>query len=119
MSLTTDPQHPGLKRGVDDKPVKQNEAYLVLTDRERANGFVKPYREAYKHLECGNTTSMDRAIAETYARDPYFYGATYCVQCQKHRPLSEFVWEPDGETMDPHKWPEEEHQRIAALRAKD
>jgi hypothetical protein len=35
---------------------------------------------------------MTDAIAETYARDPKFYGATYCATCGQHRPVG-----PDGE----------------------
>lgn len=41
---------------------------------------------------CGGLTIMAKEIAETYARDPYFYGATYCCRCMKHFPLDEFVW---------------------------
>jgi hypothetical protein len=44
---------------------------------------------------CGFATKMARAIAETYARNPKFYGSTFCTGCQKHLPVSEFVWE-DG-----------------------
>lgn len=108
--LTTNPLDPRLGHGSDDKPVPQNEVYLVLSAEERAKGFVKPYRTSYKHT-CGVVTHMGSAIAETYARNPWFYGSTYCVSCSKHRPLSEFTWEPDGETMDVHdpswKQPEE------------
>lgn len=69
--------------------------YLVLSDEERAKGFVRPLRDTYLHETCGTTTTMSRAIAETYARVPHFYGATYCVHCRMHRPvgdLGEFVW---------------------------
>lgn len=48
---------------------------------------------------CGTVTSMGSALAETYAREPGFYGSTYCCGCMKHRPVGEygeFVWEPDG-----------------------
>ncbi len=45
---------------------------------------------------CGTTTTMSQAIAETYARQPSFYGATYCVFCQMHKPVAEFVWVDDG-----------------------
>ena len=45
--------------------------------------------------------------------DPFFYGATYCVGCQMHRPLAEFNWD-DGEPMDPAKWSGAEHERITA-----
>lgn len=150
MSLTTDPKHPGLGRGVDDEPVQQNAAYLVLSEEERAKGFVRPVRITYKHVGqsvcgktrqgieeqdqaqpyicvrepghegdcsmlhkaadigeieragkrqllggCNVTTTMGTALAETYARDPHFYGATYCVRCRMHRPVGargEFVW---------------------------
>lgn len=47
---------------------------------------------------CGGETTMGQELAETYARDPHFYGATYCVHCRMHRPVGpdgEFVWE-DG-----------------------
>lgn len=50
---------------------------------------------------CGSETAMSRAIAETYARNPAFYGATYCVACSKHLPVEEFVWvEADGSVTD-------------------
>jgi hypothetical protein len=92
VSLTTDPSDPRLVRGADDTPVPQAAAYLVLSDEERGKGFVRPYRDTYRHTVCGTPTTMGRAIAETYARDPSFYGGTFCVTCSKHRPLSEFTW---------------------------
>lgn len=118
-----------------------NEAYLVLSDEERAKGFVRPVRKAYQHVGvdcscglatrqqewrdlrlgefpaaadprnayptghlpgcayrrgCGTVTTMADAIAETYAREPSFYGATYCCGCRTHLPvglLGEFVWD--------------------------
>lgn len=45
---------------------------------------------------CGTVTTMAHSIAETYARDPSFYGATYCAVCQKHLPVAEFIWVDDG-----------------------
>ena len=36
---------------------------------------------------------MSLPLAETYARDPKFYGATYCIECCMHLPVSEFVWD--------------------------
>lgn len=88
----TDPDDPRLTRGVDDAPTKQAEVYLVLSEEERAKGFVRPVRHAYVHKTCGGETRMSTALAETYARDPKFYGATYCVHCNMHRPVAEFVW---------------------------
>lgn len=84
------------------EPTGQHKAYIILCDEEREKGFVKPYRESYRHRTCGTVTRMGRTIAETYARDPFFYSATFCVGCNLHKPLAEFTWEPDGEPMDPH-----------------
>jgi hypothetical protein len=99
MSLTTDPNDPRLKRGIDSEKVPQNEAYLVLSDEERAKGFVRPVREVYVHELCNTETRMNITIAETYARDPKFYGATYCVYCKKHLPVGEFVWKGTNEKV--------------------
>ena len=152
MSLTTDPDDPRLGHGADDGPQEQNEAYLVLSEEERAKGWTRPLRLSYRHVGiagpqyplrdltaeererwpdegyvkfeeypaeaaalgrlwtqtqldavgkgCGNVTTMARAIAETYAVTPGFYGATYCCVCMRHRPVGphgEFTWiEADG-----------------------
>ena len=98
MSTTSDPNDPRLTRGSDAEPRPQAEVYLVLSEAERAAGFVRPVRLTYTHMVCGSSTCMSQDIAETYARDPHFYGATYCVTCRQHRPVGpdgEFVWD-DG-----------------------
>lgn len=41
---------------------------------------------------CGTVTTMGQALAETYARNPKFYGSTYCAGCNKHLPVDEFLW---------------------------
>jgi hypothetical protein len=104
MSLTDDPADPRLTRGADTTATPQADAYLVLSDDDRAAGFVRPVRLAYRHdiPECGAVTTMARAIAETYARQPTFYGATYCCACRMHRPVGEhgeFVWDDDGQRV--------------------
>lgn len=102
MSLTNDPNHPKLGHGSDSAPGPQNEVYLVLSDEERAKGFVRPVRTSYLHTRCGTVTEMARPIAETYARNPGFYGATYCVRCQMHLPVGidgEFVWTGTNERV--------------------
>jgi hypothetical protein len=87
--------------------------YVVLSEEERAKGYVRPVRRTYTHLGaltdvfgndgetvvirrrmggCGADTTMGMAIAETYARDPGFYTGTFCGHCRAHFPLSEFVW---------------------------
>ncbi len=102
MTLTDDRNDPRLGHGSDDAPVPQQEVYLVLSDEERAKGFVRPVRLSYRHLRCGSVTTMAQAIAETYARNPRFYGSTYCVHCSMHRPVGadgEFVWEGTDEKV--------------------
>lgn len=101
MSLTNDPQDPRLDKVL---PGGQQEAYLVLSDEERAKGFVRPVRTAYKHRDCGAVTSMHQDIAETYARDPKYYGGTFCSHCRGHFNLQDergpvFFWEPDGSAV--------------------
>lgn len=147
MSPTTDdPNDPRLRRGVDAEPGPQNDVYLVLSDEERAKGFVRPFRDSYRHVGqrpryptreltdeererwpdavlyeeypesespkvgrtwtraqldsgCGTVTTMGEKIAQTYARKPDFYGATYCCGCRKHLPVGEFIWTADGKTV--------------------
>lgn len=155
----------GVTPGFEDKPAPgpvrpdgQNTSYWVLSEAERARGFVRPVRWSYKHVGipgpkyelreltpeeieryrqygyvkredypesmspvtgrfwtqpqldkinkgCGGVTTMGQAIAETYARDPSFYGSTFCVSCGTHLPVGEageFVWmdERGRETME-------------------
>lgn len=104
MGITTDPTDPRLGHGVDDPntPVQQHEVYLVLSDDEIAKGYVRPYRNAYVHEKCGTVTHMGGALAATYARDPYFYGATYCVYCKGHYRVGEhgeFTWLDGGQKV--------------------
>jgi len=77
----------------------QHKSYIVLCEDERKKGFVRPYRDAYTHRSCGTVTTMGRALSETYARDPEFYGATFCVRCNAHYPVAEFVWTADGQQV--------------------
>jgi hypothetical protein len=100
VSLTTDPSDPRLGHGVDAEPQDQHEVYLVLSEEERAKGFVRPLYRAYIHHdpECGAVTTMGLALCETYARDPSFYGATFCCRCRLHGPVGpegEFTWVDD------------------------
>ncbi len=77
-------------------PNGQQKGYVVLTAEERAKGFVRPVRRSYRHTTCGALTTMAVSIAETYARDPWFYSGTFCVTCGAHFSLDQFVW--DGTT---------------------
>lgn len=45
---------------------------------------------------CGVVTRMGGSIAETYARDPGYYGSTFCCGCRDYFPVGrdgEFVWD--------------------------
>lgn len=153
MPTTDDPNDPRLSRGVDEGRVPQADAYLVLSEEERAKGFTRPLRTAYRHVGiagpryelrpftpdeirahsehgdnyvayepypmdekargrfwtqrdldrihggCQSVTTMGLDLSETYARQPSFYGATFCVTCSKHLPVAEFVWTADGERV--------------------
>jgi hypothetical protein len=110
VTLTSDPNDPGLTRGVDTEPTGQAPVYLVLSEEETAQGFVRPVRRSYWHTTCGHVTTMHQRIAETYARNPSFYGSTYCGHCRMHRPVGrdgEFHWvdpahpERQSPTLDP------------------
>lgn len=80
----------------------QYKDHWVLTAEERGKGFVRPVRRSYRHLTCGTETSMPQAIAETYAREPHFYGKTFCCHCGDYLPVGtngEFVWLDDGKKV--------------------
>lgn len=80
----------------------QQRDYVVLSESERAKGFVRPYRDSYRHERCGAVTSMGRALSETYARDPDFYSGTFCATCRGHFPVGEdgeFTWTLDGKKV--------------------
>jgi len=134
-------------------PDGQHTDHWILSDEERAKGFVRPVRLSYKHVGppgpahplrdltdeqaerydgvgyvkfeeypkdpersaigrywtqehldavgkgCGAVTSMPQPIAETYAREPGFYGSTFCATCCEYLPVGargEFVWLDDG-----------------------
>lgn len=93
--ITSNPNDPDLNV-IEDSGMQKS--YLVLSEEERAKGFVRPVRRTYIHEACGATTTMGIELSETYARDPAFYGGTYCARCRKHFPVGEdgeFHWE-DG-----------------------
>lgn len=113
MGITSDPNDPRLTHGPDpaDGPYReQADTYLVLSEEERAKGFIRPLRNSYWHSTCGRVTTMGAPIAETYARQPDFYGGTYCAHCGHHRPVGpdgEFYWcDPDDiERQQPSRQP--------------
>jgi len=85
-------------------------------EKNKQYGYVKyePYPEELRPLcgaywtearlrsGCGTVTTMGRELSETYARDPKFYGATFCCHCGKHFPVGEngeFVWDGTNEKV--------------------
>lgn len=99
MGITSDPNDPAIVRDRLKTSPGQNEKYLVLPEEARKEqGFVRPYRDAYIHNTCGSLTTMGVALSETYARNPKFYGSTFCVKCNNHFPVNEFKW-TDGEVV--------------------
>jgi hypothetical protein len=109
---TTDgePPDPGLWDAPAPKPIDpktgQHEAYYVLPASDRAEGFVRPIRKQYLHTVCGALTSMSGPIAETFAKNPSYYGSTFCIKCKTHLPVEEFVWDGTGPAVitDPVDW---------------
>ena len=157
MSFTTDRNSSCINKAKGEG--EQNECYVILSEEERAKGFIRPYRNCYVHVGrlvesegtlreltdeekerhnkygtiyshcldypkeryplvgknmtqeevdnmgkriggCGGKTIMAREISETYARDPKFYGSTWCMNCGKHINVNEFIWDDDsGETV--------------------
>lgn len=76
----------------------QHTDHWVLSPEEIAKGFVRPVRRTYVHEKCGVATTMGQRIAETYAAQPGYYGATFCCGCRDYFPIGErgqFVWD-DG-----------------------
>jgi len=104
---TTDGNQPavGMEHGKAGAPqpinpeTGQHKAYFVLSEDERKKGFIRPFRRSYQHIICQGITTMATSIAETYARDPKFYGSTFCIRCKDHFPVSEFVWEYSNEIV--------------------
>lgn len=157
VTLSGNAPHPDWQSGAAPQPIDpktgQHKDYWVLPEEERAKGFVRPYRNRYRHVgrrvcgkiaswckdtdpkgnvcvlspdhegECtqwiqcdwskteeilrthqlggcgGGVTTMSRPLSETYARDPKYYSSTFCCICGSHFPVSEFVWDADGEEV--------------------
>lgn len=67
---------------------------FVATQRE-----LDRLKTTGRYKGCGTLTTMGIALAETYARDPKFYGGTFCAGCSAHFPVSEFLWEGTDEVV--------------------
>jgi len=59
--------------------------------------FKQEPRSVYVHVDgCKQSTKMVGDLPESVARDPEWYGRTFCVACGKHVPVEEVEWK-DGE----------------------
>ena len=96
---TTSGEAPSKVRSEQTEPAGQHKSYIVLCEEERSKGFVRPYRDSYRHLTCGGVTRMGRSIAETFARDPSFYSHGFCYHCNAHFPNDQMVWDADGQQV--------------------
>lgn len=79
-------KYPESESPVVGKYLKQDELDALQNNLEYVGG-------------CGAETKMNMTISETYARDPKFYGTTYCVGCRTHLPVGEFKWSADGQVL--------------------
>jgi hypothetical protein len=85
-----------------DPATGMQKGYVVLSEAERTKGFVRPVRDSYIHEKCGAKTTMNVAIAETFAKQPDFYSGTFCSRCRAHfliGPYGEFVWDGTEEKV--------------------
>jgi|SRR5882724_622957 len=77
--ISGNPESPD-HREIDPRTGMQKD-YVILCPDERKKGFV------------------GLSLAETYARDPGFYGGTFCCYCRAHFPLDQFVWKGTDEKV--------------------
>ncbi len=86
--LTTDRNDPDLHVKKDNGQYKKH----IVT--ENTGTYIRPIRTKYIHDTCGVETVMGEDIAKTYAKDPTFYGSTFCVgtKCKDYFPVGEFKW---------------------------
>lgn len=95
----------GTVRDLTEEEKEQYAKYQYVKFEEYQEGEAATGRywtqERWDQIDkgCGVVTIMGLSIAETYARDPYFYGSTFCTGCRDYLPLEEFVWEDGGERV--------------------
>jgi len=75
-----------------DPTTGQQKGYVVLTAEERAKGFVKPVRGIVYPQGLRLPDEYGTALAETYARNPWFLQRHVCCACGAHFDLNQFHW---------------------------
>lgn len=99
------PRYP-LRDLTAEETVRYQKYGYVKFETYPGDGGVTGRYWTQEHLDkilkgCGGITTMGRSLAETYARDPSYYGGTFCSTCRTHLPVGEhgeFVW-LDGERV--------------------
>jgi hypothetical protein len=102
--------HVGKRPKYPTRPLDEHEKALY-----DGTGFVafEPYPEGSRSIGrywtqaelesgCGTVTTMSLPLAETYARDPKFYGGTFCCGCHAHFDVGEkgeFLWADTDERV--------------------
>ncbi len=97
--LLDQPQEFNGKKYVATIPALLDEQGKVISSAFITKPELDQYYKNGRIGGCQGETTMANEIAETYARKPDFYGATFCVHCGKHIGLHEFVWTDTDETV--------------------
>lgn len=99
------PKYPVRDLNEEERQLYADEAYVKYEEYpegspESVRGAIGQFWTAADlNSGCQKTTTMSVPLAETYARDPGFYSATYCATCLTHFPLEQFVWDGTEEVV--------------------
>ncbi len=95
------PKYPVRDMFPDEKERYADENYTKWEEYPKSEypAIGRYWTDAELQSGCNSSTIMGQTIAETYARSPKFYGATFCMRCGKHLPVGEFVWEGTDERV--------------------
>lgn len=64
----------------------------ILTIRDVAKGYKRPFRRSYVHQKCGTVTTMSEGLAVNLAKDPASVTEVPCTLCNGEFPVTEFRW---------------------------
>ncbi len=94
------PQHPTRPLSAEEQERYADSNFVAFEIYPLSEApMVGKFWTAQEMHGCGVTTTMARSIAETYARNPKFYGGTFCTGCGKHLPVAQFRWAGTDEAV--------------------